>query len=177
MRRKPDIAAPGTVIRSASRFGINFYTNLSGTSMAAPHVAGAVALLWSAAPELRRDIAHTKQLLDDSAVDVLSNTCDGASVAVPNNTFGYGRLDVKAAVAGAFLETVSVQRASTDAAVVFRTVIGETYRLQRNLTLDSAWQDASGVDPLTAASTGVAQFIDPNAITFGTRFYRVRILE
>ena len=41
--------------------------------MAAPHVAGAVALLWSARPELKNQITLTEQLLDDSAVHLESD--------------------------------------------------------------------------------------------------------
>lgn len=88
LRLKPDIAAPGTSTRSASR-----------TSMATPHVAGAIAVLWSAQPYLRHDIARTRDLFNTTATHVLSNTCDGgAPLASPNNTYGFGRLDVKAAV-------------------------------------------------------------------------------
>ncbi len=67
--------------------------------MATPHVAGAVALLWSAHPELRHDIARTIATLNQTSVHILSNTCDaGQPLASPNNTYGYGRLDIKAAV-------------------------------------------------------------------------------
>ena len=64
--------------------------------MAGPHVAGAVALLWSAQPALRNDIAATEAVLNESAVDVISTACSSPA-GVPNNTWGYGRLDIKAA--------------------------------------------------------------------------------
>lgn len=94
-RTKPDVTAPGVNVRSAARGGS--YNFSSGTSMAAPHVAGAVALLWSARPELRGQIELTENLLNDSATRVLSAEC-GSARDVPNNAFGYGQLNIKAAV-------------------------------------------------------------------------------
>ena len=90
-RPKPDIVAPGTAIRSA--YPRDSYRALSGTSAAAPHVAGAVALLWSAYPWLRRDVERTEQLLRSSATRLTTTEgCGGdSSTAVPNNTFGAGR--------------------------------------------------------------------------------------
>jgi hypothetical protein len=66
--------------------------------MATPHIAGAVALLWSAHPELKNDIADTEAALNNSAVHILSNACDSGPPASPNNTYGYGRVDILAAV-------------------------------------------------------------------------------
>ncbi len=96
LRLKPDLAAPGTSVRSTSRTSTTSYTSLSGTSMATPHVAGAVALLWSAHPELRNNIPATEDVLNSSAVHLNSTLC--SSNGSPNNVFGFGRLDIKAAV-------------------------------------------------------------------------------
>lgn len=91
---KPDIAAPGVNVRSTLPGG--GYGLLSGTSMASPHVAGAVALLWSAAPGLVRDVPRTRALLDGSAADVDDTSCGGT--AADNRVWGEGKLDVLAAV-------------------------------------------------------------------------------
>lgn len=94
---KPDLSAPGVSVRSSLRG--NTYGLLSGTSMAAPHVASAVVLLWSAFPNIRRHVDLTEQILEKTAVHLMtSQGCGGDSpTAVPNNVYGYGRLDVLAA--------------------------------------------------------------------------------
>jgi subtilisin family serine protease len=98
-RLKPDLSAPGVSVRSLGWSGGQPSVNnlLSGTSMAAPHVAGAVALLWSAAPALIGDIDATEQVLLKSAAPVLDAGCTN-QVQSPNPVYGFGRLDALAAV-------------------------------------------------------------------------------
>ena len=100
-RMKPDISARGGTVRSATRANDTAYANSSGTSMASPHVVGTVAVLWSARAKLARDIPRTKWLLTRSAspsVTVPNNpTGCGGIGSVPNNHFGWGTVNVKAA--------------------------------------------------------------------------------
>ncbi len=78
---KPDISAPGVGVRSSTPDG---YGTLSGTSMATPHLAGAVAVLRSINPELTVD--ELADILKLSATDVATPGTDNAS--------GAGRLDL-----------------------------------------------------------------------------------
>jgi len=98
-RRKPDITAPGVNVRSSVRGG-GYAGGWSGTSMAAPHVAGAVALLWSAAPSLIGKVALTEEILQvTSHPYTTTQNCGGDNAdTLPNNVWGWGRLDVLRAV-------------------------------------------------------------------------------
>ena len=97
-RLKPDVSAPGQGVRSVIRDGQ--YRNFSGTSMAGPHVAGAVALIISANPALAGKVDVIEDILKRSA-EPLKSTQDCGQFPgnqSPNAVFGYGRIDVLRAV-------------------------------------------------------------------------------
>lgn len=90
---KPEVVAPGSDVRSAYPGG--GFTNLSGTSMASPHVTGAVAILRQVNPDL--DVDTIKQILLSTAVDL--------GPAGEDNTFGMGVIDLEQAVLAAITPT------------------------------------------------------------------------
>ncbi|HMP31392.1 MAG TPA: S8 family peptidase, partial [Saprospiraceae bacterium] len=76
------------------------YANASGTSMAGPHVAGVVALILSSAPKLKGQVEIVENILRQSARPAVGDkVCNGIdTIAIPNNTFGHGRLDAMKAI-------------------------------------------------------------------------------
>ncbi len=95
-RLKPDVSAPGEGVRSSIPT-YPYYGTRNGTSMAGPHVAGVVALLLSARPDLKGDVDAVEFLLASTADPKTSTqTCGGVpGSSVPNNTFGHGIVDAQ----------------------------------------------------------------------------------
>jgi len=118
---KPDVTAPGAYVRSSVPGGE--YRWAGGTSMAGPHVAGLVALLWSANPTLAGDVDATEALICQTALPKpVENVCTvaddvpeepfgaliynpvcacGDVTGVPNNVYGCGFIDAGSAVRAA----------------------------------------------------------------------------
>jgi bacillopeptidase F len=87
----PEVLAPGVNVKTSSlTYGgiiLKSYTQVSGTSFAAPHAAGAMALLLNAFPGLKA--ANVEWALKATAMDL--------GDPGPDNDYGYGLLDVAAA--------------------------------------------------------------------------------
>ncbi|MFC1476462.1 S8 family serine peptidase [Fibrobacterota bacterium] len=86
---KPQISAPGYDIFSCQNHG--GYKKLNGTSMACPHVVGAIGIICQKNPYLTPEELYSA-LLDNA---------DQVASGLPNNTFGWGRLNVWKALNGA----------------------------------------------------------------------------
>lgn len=86
---KPEVAAPGTSVRSCVGTTVSStgYAYYSGTSMAAPHVSGAIAILKEAFPSLTGTQIKT----------AIYNTCTDLGVAGEDNIYGQGMVDIEAA--------------------------------------------------------------------------------
>ena len=95
VRIKPDIVAPGQSVRSS--YPPSTYASLSGTSMAAPHIAGVIALIYSAKPSLIGDVDATEQLIEYTAQHLRSADCS-SSGDFPNNLYGWGLVNAARAV-------------------------------------------------------------------------------
>jgi len=81
----PSLVAPGVGVKTTDLHG--FYDTFTGTSLSAPHVAGALALLLSAFPNL--GVSEQEAVLTGTAVD--------RGDPGPDNIYGAGQLDVLAA--------------------------------------------------------------------------------
>ncbi|PZE22684.1 S8 family peptidase [Paenibacillus xerothermodurans] len=84
-----DVAAPGVTI--ASTYPNNQYAALSGTSMASPHVAALAGLIRSVNPSLS----------NEEVMDIMRNTAQDVGLQGRDHYFGYGLVDVEAALRSA----------------------------------------------------------------------------
>ncbi len=157
--RKPEITAPGEFILAArsrdAASGSGLHFQMRGTSMAAPHVAGAAALVLEVRPELTCE--QVKQVL------MATTRRNGAAAAAPDDTWGSGRLDAEAAVelarAISFPDIVAVRidgttlvvetAAETTAAVLFnrhhrRLQLGRSEGSRTSLTPSTRHEIALG---------------------------------
>ncbi len=95
--RKPDISAPGEAVYSSFPGGI--YATSSGTSMAAPHVTGVIALMLQANHDLKYD----------EVLDIFRKTSADLGTAGYDYVFGYGRIDALEAVREALRRRIQIQ--------------------------------------------------------------------
>ena len=90
----PELMAPGVAVRTTNKnaiSSIDSYVSVSGTSFAAPHVAGAMALLLDAVPNL--SVSDLENIIMNTARE----TPNADDVLGADDIYGFGVLDVEAA--------------------------------------------------------------------------------
>ncbi|MBN1954134.1 MAG: S8 family serine peptidase [Anaerolineae bacterium] len=93
---KPNISSPGVSVCSTVP-GSGWSCGYSGTSMASPHTAGAVALLWACNSSLVGQIDTTFQALQSTTDAAPAGNCGAPPDGEGNYTYGYGYLNIYAA--------------------------------------------------------------------------------
>ncbi len=161
---KPEVVAPGAAIFSAAQtldrngeaYGANGYTSLSGTSFAAPFVAGTAALVLQRRPTLT--VAQVRSAIINTANPLLFDGVDPASVLAK----GAGLLDAKAA-----LDTEALVEPAT---LGFGALNGLTLPRQQILTLKNLAAQARSftveVVPSVAAATAAIEVDGLQALNF-----------
>jgi len=130
-RTKPEISAPGIFIVAARSLNLpsndddpdQYHRVLAGTSMAAPHVAGVIALMLQYDPELT--VAEVRSLLIDGAF--LDNFTGLIELNEGSNLWGWGKADARTGTAFFRVSTALPSLPSTFAASL--TVDGQPYEL------------------------------------------------
>ena len=152
LKIKPEISAPGVAVYSAWPGG--GYTNLDGTSMAGPHVAGVVGLMRAANPDV--DVDTIKQILFDTARD--------EGPAGEDNTYGWGMIDAYESVIRVLTGYGTLAGEVTNASNGGTPIDGATVRLveiNRNFVSDAVGHYSG----MAAEGTYTAEVTHPSFAT------------
>lgn len=185
-RIKPNVSAPGVNVRSSTPN--NNFATLSGTSMAGPHVAGAIALLISAVPSLSGQVNDIENTLEQTARPFsTSQPCGGVHQdSFPNNDYGFGIIDVYAAVQLAkTLFPLTLLDFSGYAVKNYNVLHWETTD-ERNFSYFEVYRSEEGLSWKTIGnilgkgkhptSTNSYSFIDVNPLK-GRNYYRLKQVD
>jgi len=151
---KPNVVAPGEQIRSSWDPDGSAYFTINGTSMAAPHVSGLVALLRSKNPNAT---------VDEIKEAILTTANNSGS---PNNTYGWGKINCLAALnaLSAVNTTPNIRVYSYDhAPITAGDIVEGTLVLKNNMNANALNVTANVVDNNTALTV-----ISGGSMSFGT---------
>lgn len=168
----PELVGPGVDIGTITQFG--FYQSRTGTSLAAPHVSGALALLMSSSPSVTG--ADAEAALLATAVDLGSPG--------PDNIFGHGRIDIAAALAWLGTPPVDVTGPATSnvtfaggtlTASVNDTATGGSTVTAAEYYIDSTTGTATSMAPADGAFDASSEAVTASVtLTGGTHTLHVR---
>jgi minor extracellular serine protease Vpr len=160
---KPDIGAPGGLIRSTYPLEAGGYATISGTSMASPHVAGGVALLLEAQP--LTPAQAVRGILQNSADPKVWWGNPGLGFLDNVHRQGAGMLDI----AGAILESSRIEPSKLSLGESEAGPVVQTLKIENKSSVDVTY-DLSHIGALsTGANTFSPSFsFNPAAVTFST---------
>jgi hypothetical protein len=147
--------------------------------MAGPHVAGVVALMISANPELAGQVELIEDILEQTAVPLFAeDDCgDFAGSAHPNTFYGYGRIDALAAVTEAMM-TTNTEAVLDEAMIdVFPNPVDDLLNIRMNQFGEATSLqilDASGRLVLQENLNDALNTIDLSKLSAGVYFYNLR---
>ncbi|HVL80779.1 MAG TPA: S8 family peptidase, partial [Actinomycetota bacterium] len=198
----PDVAAPGDGIWSALAHGANAahdYVGFSGTSMAAPHVSGAVALMVQACPSLTisevaqdhtpaapaqyRDSFLNRITEAEWILKATANHIPGARALQPgisgkqtSRDDGYGLIDAERAVATA-LALCELRETNPDATVADALPYGETLLVDAAETYDKVGvAQAAWSGTFTTASHALVPLVGVYKLTVPPNFKQLDLV-
>ncbi len=178
-RIKPDVVAPGQNVRSI--YLNDEFRTWSGTSMAGPHVAGAVALIISANPSLAGKVEEIRNILKSTAVKKTGDIdCDGIMADdIPNIVYGHGRIDVYQAVQLALEYTGTEETKTTIAShKVFPNPGYKLFNIAANTPMESIQLfDTYGRLILSLKLEGTEQKISLSTVPSGVYFYKLHTID
>jgi subtilisin family serine protease len=148
---KPNVTAPGQSIKSSVPG--NSYLYFQGTSAAAPHVSGAVAILRQKNPDATAD----------EIKNALLASCDDMGTLGPDNTYGWGRINIMEALRQ--IETIS--EPSLQVADLTYPEINPGDRIELDLALKNVGTSVSNVIA-TFSNPEDGLNIQTDQIEFGT---------
>jgi minor extracellular serine protease Vpr len=158
---KPDLSAPGGLIYSTYPLEAGGYTTISGTSMASPHVAGAVALLLEARPNTSPQ--EVRGILQNSADPKVWSLSPGSGLLDHAFRQGAGLLDIDDAI----LATTKITPAKIATGEGESGPFAQMLTLKNNSASDVTY-DLSYVNAISTGGTIATSFFLSNAtVSFG----------
>jgi subtilisin family serine protease len=160
---KPDIGAPGGLIRSTYPLELGGYATISGTSMASPHVAGGAALLLQSRPNLNAS----------GVANILQNHADPANWSLnPGLGFldsvhrqGAGMLDIDDAILAAAEVSPGKLALGEGESGPIKKTLEITNRAKTPVTYDLSYESAIATGPPTNAPN---YFLSDESVAFSS---------